>query len=121
MNQIYGEPETRSYIKLTLTTILLAMAVIANGLFAIVAISITALMSPSVTGNQLLHMLAGMRLTVPFSISARIACIYRYGPSRVNARWSWLTPGAFFATVGCFAGSWLLGWYVSNLANYNAA
>lgn len=52
--------------------------------------------------------------------AAGAATLYRFGPSRDQARWVWLTPGSVFAAIG-----WLLltigfGIYVAHFGNYNA-
>jgi len=46
--------------------------------------------------------------------------LYRYGPSRREAKWEWLSIGAVLATSAWFAGSALLSWYFANVANYDA-
>lgn len=52
--------------------------------------------------------------------AALIAALYRFAPSREQARWTWITPGSLFA-----AAVWLLltlafSFYVGNLSNYSA-
>jgi len=49
-----------------------------------------------------------------------LAILYRFGPSRTNARWQWISPGAVAATLLWLAGSALLSWYLSNFGNYTA-
>jgi membrane protein len=49
-----------------------------------------------------------------------LAILYRFGPSRTNPRWQWISPGAVAATLLWLAGSALLSWYLSNFANYSA-
>jgi membrane protein len=46
--------------------------------------------------------------------------LYRYGPSRREAKWEWLSVGASLATSAWFGGSALLSWYFANFANYDA-
>ena len=46
--------------------------------------------------------------------------LYRFAPSRPQARWQWLTVGSVFAAVAWLGGSALLSWYLSNFANYDA-
>jgi membrane protein len=46
-----------------------------------------------------------------------LACLYRYGPSRTQPQWRWVTWGSAIAGGIWIAGSLLLSWYV---ANYNA-
>ena len=52
--------------------------------------------------------------------AAGAATLYRYGPDRRHARWTWLTPGSLLAAL-----LWLLltigfGIYVANFGNYDA-
>jgi membrane protein len=49
-----------------------------------------------------------------------LAVLYRFGPSRREARWEWLSVGALFASVLWIAGSTALSWYLSNFGNYSA-
>jgi membrane protein len=48
-----------------------------------------------------------------------LAVIYRYGPSRENARWRWITPGSVLATVLWLIASILFSIYVRNFGSYN--
>jgi membrane protein len=49
------------------------------------------------------------------------ALIYRFGPSRREAKWRWLSVGSVFAVIAWLAGSLLFSWYLSNFADYDAA
>jgi membrane protein len=49
-----------------------------------------------------------------------LAVLYRYGPSRENARWRWITPGAIVATILWLLGSIAFSVYVTNFGSYNA-
>jgi len=51
---------------------------------------------------------------------AAISLLYRFGPSRAPARWSWVSVGAVIATLGWFAVSWGFSLYLQNFADYNA-
>jgi membrane protein len=53
------------------------------------------------------------------TIGVLLAAIYRYGPSRENAKWRWVSWGAAFATLGWLAVSAAFSWYVANFGNYN--
>ena len=52
-------------------------------------------------------------------IIASISLIYRLGPSRSNARWSWISPGAVVAWIAWLAASAGFTIYVKNFASYN--
>jgi membrane protein len=49
-----------------------------------------------------------------------IGALYRWGPSREEAKWRWITPGAVLSVVALGVTSILFSWYVSNFGNYNA-
>jgi membrane protein len=49
-----------------------------------------------------------------------LAVLYRFGPSRREARWKWLSIGSLSASVLWIAGSAALSWYLSSFGNYNA-
>lgn len=46
---------------------------------------------------------------------------YRYGPSRMPARWSWVSWGALLATATWLAGTGVLAWYVAGSRRYHQA
>ena len=49
-----------------------------------------------------------------------LAELYRYGPSRREARWRWITPGSAVAAATWLVFSILFSWYLSNWADYSA-
>jgi len=49
-----------------------------------------------------------------------LAVLYRFGPSRREPRWQWLSVGSVFAAVAWLVSSALLSWYLSDFANYGA-
>ena len=51
---------------------------------------------------------------------AGVGAIYRWGPSRQQAKWRWLTPGAILTVVITALVSVLFSWYAASFGNYNA-
>jgi membrane protein len=49
-----------------------------------------------------------------------LACLYRYGPSRAEPQWRWVTWGSAIAGAIWIVGSLLLSWYVASFGTYNA-
>jgi membrane protein len=47
------------------------------------------------------------------------AVLYRFGPSREQARWRWVIVGAVFAAVAWIVGSLGFSWYVNHVAHYD--
>lgn len=121
LNIVYDEPEKRGFLKLnalalSLTLGAIVLAVLALGL--IVAL-------PALLGNlglpesmqTLISLLRWPLLALVVMIG--LAVIYRYGPSRNESRWQWVSWGAVVATLLWLAGSALFSFYVSNFGNYN--
>ena len=48
-----------------------------------------------------------------------LALVYRFGPSREDPQWRWITPGSVFAALVWLAASLGFSYYVSNFANYD--
>ena len=64
-----------------------------------------------------------MKMKRPFWLvvaAIALAAIYRYGPSRTEARWQWLTVGSAAAAIGWLISSVLFSWYLANFGSYNA-
>jgi membrane protein len=49
-----------------------------------------------------------------------LAVLYRFGPSRNEPRWEWLSVGSIVAAVAWLVASALLSFYLANFANYDA-
>ena len=48
-----------------------------------------------------------------------IGIAFRYGPSRDQPQWRWVSAGAIFATIAWIAGSIGFSFYVSNFGSYD--
>ena len=53
-------------------------------------------------------------------VAVGFAVIYRYGPSRENASWRWITWGSGISTVLWLVGSIVFSIYVSKFGSYDA-
>jgi membrane protein len=55
-------------------------------------------------------------------VAALVASIlYRFGPSREEAKWAWITPGSAFTATAWLMLTLAFGFYVSNFTNYDAS
>lgn len=54
-------------------------------------------------------------------LSGGLAALYRWGPSREDAKWRWITPGTALSVLALGATSIVFSWYVSNFTDDNAA
>ncbi|MEM7677074.1 MAG: YihY/virulence factor BrkB family protein, partial [Myxococcota bacterium] len=121
LNIAYDEEETRGFVRLTLTRLILTVF-LAGGMVA--AISAT-LVLPSILSiinfGPTTEMLIGLaRWALLFTMTiAGIAVLYRHAPDRKAATWRWLSPGAVLACFLWLAASIGFSIYVANFATYN--
>jgi membrane protein len=123
LNIAYEEEEKRGFLKVTLLSLAMTAAAVVMALLAIGAAAVLGFLHHLLPGSGLAALAAWKLLSYALlaaEAAGAIATLYRYGPSREKARWTWITPGSAFASV-----AWLLltlgfGFYVTNFGNYNA-
>jgi membrane protein len=121
LNVVYDEEEKRSLMRFYATTVLFTLAGI---IFVIVAIAgivvlplVLRLVGLAATTEWLIAILRWPVLFATIVVS--LACIYRYGPSRKDARWRWVTWGSVVGALLWIAASMLFSWYVATFDSYN--
>ncbi len=121
LNVVYEERESRSFIRLTLTSLAFTLGALA---FVILAIT-TVVVLPAVLSFVGIGALPDVLLKIlrwPVMLAAiafLLAFIYRYGPSRARAQWRWLSWGSAFSALVWVIASLGFSFYVSNFGNYN--
>ena len=121
LNIAYEEEEKRGFIRYNATALVMTLGAI---LAALVAISLVAILPPileAIPMPEWLHWLVSLVRwpLLAVGVVVGLAVLYRFGPSRRLARWSWVSWGAAIATVLWIVGSLLFSWYAANFANYN--
>jgi membrane protein len=122
LNIVYEEDEKRGYVRLTLVSLAFTGAgvvamLMAVGIVVVVPLVLSRFWLAEMTETILVAMRwPGLVLGMLFGL----ALLYRYGPSRREAKWQWISIGAVLATAMWFAGSAALSYYFANFANYNA-
>ena len=122
LNVVYEEKEKRGFIKLNLVSLAFTIAAIVSVLLALGAVvvlpvALSYLGLQNLTG--LLFRLARWPLLLLIVVFG-LAVLYRYGPSRREPRWQWISVGSAFAAVAWLISSALLSWYLASFADYNA-
>ena len=100
LNVVYEERERRSFIRLNAITLAFTVAMIAFVIIAlacIVAVPVAMKYLPGFIGFILNIARWPLMLVL---VTLALACIYRYGPSRDQPKWRWITWGSAF---GAFA------------------
>jgi membrane protein len=122
LNVVYEEKEKRGFIKLNLISLAFTLAAIAALLLALGAVVVLPLLLAwlgfaTVTGSLVQY---GRWPVLLVLVIVGLALIYRFGPSRREARWQWLSVGSVFAAVAWLGSSALLSWYLGSFAHYDA-
>ena len=122
LNIAYEEEEKRSWLKVTLLSLEITLAAVLLAMVGAAAIGAMAALERLLPSMGRLGVLSGQVLAyvlLAALAAAAAATLYRYGPSRREAKWAWLTPGSAF-----FALAWVVltlgfGFYVSRFGKYN--
>jgi membrane protein len=123
LNIAYEEEEKRGFLTVTLLSLAMTLAAVLMALLAVGASTVLGYLHhffPDTNPVALVFWKVLSFALLAAAAAAAVAALYRYGPSREKAKWTWITPGSAFAALG-----WLLltlgfGFYVSNFGNYNA-
>jgi membrane protein len=122
LNVIYDEEEKRGFIKLNLVSLALTLGGLVAVLLAVASIVVFPLVMTRFGLGALTEIIATilrwpiLLLMVMFGL----AVLYRYGPSRREPKWEWISVGSVLATLLWIAGSGALSYYLSNFGNYDA-
>jgi membrane protein len=122
LNVVYDEKEKRSFVKLNLLSLLFTLIAIFSLMIALAAVVIAPMVFSAI-GLSSLPSLAIAVLRWPLLlalVTSALAAIYRYGPSRTEARWQWLSVGSAGAAVSWMIASVLFSWYIAHFGAYNA-
>src|SRR5467141_2962737 len=121
LNIVYGEEEKRSFLKLNAVTLFVTLGIVVFILLTLAAVvalpvALTYIPLPGVTA---LVVRIG-RWPILFAlVTLALAILYKYGPSRTEPRWRWITWGSVSAAVVWLAASAIFSWYVASFGSYN--
>ena len=119
LNVVYREREARGFILLNAVSLVFTVGFIAFLLLALAAlIALPAVLDylPASVAELLDYARWPVLLVV---VAAALALIYRYGPSRAEPRWRWISWGSIFAALGWIVASALFSWYATNFGSFN--
>src|SRR6266550_3029795 len=121
LNVVYQEKEKRSFIRLNAVTLSFTIATIAFLLIAlagVVALPVILIYLPLPEVSRVLLEIARWPILLVL-VAFGLTLIYRYGPSRTEPRWQWITWGGAFAAITWLAASALFSWYAANFGTFN--
>jgi membrane protein len=121
LNMAYEEEEKRGFIRFNVHAFVLTLfatifALLALALVAVLPVVIDLL--PLGSYGKLVASVVRWPVLVLLLV-ASLSAIYRFAPSREQARWRWVSWGAAVATMLWLVGSILFSLYVSTIAAYD--
>jgi membrane protein len=121
LNIVYVEEEKRSFIILNAITLFVTLGTVIFILLTLAAVvalpvALTYIPLPGVTD---LVVKIGRWPVLFLLVTFALAVLYRYGPSRTEPRWRWITWGSISAAVVWLAASAMFSWYVASFGSYN--
>jgi membrane protein len=122
LNIAYEEEEKRGWLKVTLLSLAMTVAAVLLALIGAAAIGVMAQLESALPGLGPVGVILGKVLAYALLgavAAAAAATLYRYGPSRTKAKWTWITPGSLFFAVGWVLLTLGFGFYVSHFGKYN--
>lgn len=122
MNVVYDETEKRSFLWYNVASLAFTLGGIAIGVVMLTAVGVVPALMAYLRLEAATEVLVRyLRWPVVFLIVMFvISIIYRYGPSREQAKWRWITWGSSLATLVWVVTSFGFSWYLANFADYNA-
>lgn len=122
MNIAYREREKRSFIQLNLRSLAFTLGALVIGILMIVAVGVV----PAVLAflrldgwSETIIRLSRWPLMIVV-IWFGITALYRFGPSRQEAKLRWISWGAALSTLVWVTASLAFSFYLENFANYGA-
>lgn len=123
LNVVYEQPERRGFIETAIIALIMIVGSVAIMVLGLLAASALTFVGHAVDS---LGPLAGIAVTIATWLvagalaSTGIGAAYRWGPSRHDAKWRWLSVGSVLATVLWLLATVGFGAYATTLGAYNA-
>ncbi len=122
LNLAYEERERRSFLRFQATAILMTLIALLGavlGLALLVGLPVALDFIGMGALSSVLARIASVALLLIFVVGS-LSLLYRFGPSREQPRWRWVTPGSLLATVLWLVASTMFSLYVGRVASYDA-
>lgn len=121
LNVAYGEEETRSFFRLNLQSMTFTILAILSAIVVMLAVVV---LPPALEfvglGEAAQSLISIARWPVLLiGLMFALAILYRYGPSRKEPQWKWISPGAAVAAIVWLLASLAFSFYAQNFGSYN--
>jgi len=124
LNIAYEEKEKRSLFRFYLLAVGVTLGALVVALVAIAATAVVSylqhLLPDAASAVVIVGKIVGYML-LAFLAALIASVLYRYGPSREDAKWKWITPGSLVAAMALVILTTAFGFYVGHFTNYRAS
>ncbi len=123
LNIAYEEKEKRNFFRVNLTALAITLGAVVAAVFAAVAMTMLGALDrllPFAPNALLVMGKLVSHLLLTLAGAAGAAALYRFGPSRAQPRWTWITPGSLFAALLWLALTLGFGAYVRYIGRFDA-
>lgn len=123
LNIAYEEEERRGLVRSNLLALTITAGAAAAMVLGLLAVGLLPYLHRLLPGSSPLFLLVGRAasyLLLGLLAVAGAAALYRFGPSRDEARWTWLTPGSLLFAAGWMALTLGFGFYAANIGKFGA-
>jgi membrane protein len=121
LNVAYNEEEKRSFLMLNAQSMLFTLAMIIGAIVAMLGVVVLPValgfLGLGETAQTLINLARWPILLV--LVMFALALLYRYGPSREQPQWRWLSPGAVVAALVWLIASLAFSFYAQNFGTFN--
>jgi membrane protein len=124
LNIAYEEKEKRSLVSFYLLAVSMTFGALIVALLALAGTAALALLQhlfPDVPSALVLTGKLVGYVVLVLTAAGIAATLYRFGPSREDAKWEWITPGSMFAAIAWLLLTVAFGFYLGHLTNYKAS
>lgn len=121
LNVAYGEDEKRGFLALNLVSLAFTTGALLFALLSILAVVAAPVLLERLhlgSSSEILIQI-GRWPALVIALTLGLAALYRFGPSRDQPQWRWVTPGALLAVIIWMAASMGFSWYVANFGEYD--
>ncbi len=121
LNVVYHEKEKRGYFSRTLVSLCFTLGAIVFIMLAMAAVIVVPIVLDDLGfGSYTAEIVAAARWPgLMVLLGLFLAFTYRFGPSRTQARWQWVSWGSVFSSVTWLVASLAFSYYVANFGSYN--
>jgi membrane protein len=121
LNIAYEEEEKRGLLRVNLLALVITAAAVVLAVMALLAITAIGYLEnlvPNAPGFVLVLGKALSYVLLLLGAAAAASTLYRYGPDREEAKWTWITTGSLFAAIGWVLLTLGFGFYASHFGSY---